>query len=231
MLISTDAFKHAYIIIDALDECPARNDEREILLTFLHEIHNWSRDEIHLLVTSRREIDIDEMLLDILTKRMETPISLQDDLHQEDIRLHISKQLMTPKFKNWPKKVKDEVEAALGQEADGMFRWVACQLDLLQSLAQANKIRKALKSLPKTLDATYDRMLNSIDEDSREQGLLALQWLTFSARPLSVAELAEAIVINPRDDPVFDFEDRLFNPMQILRFLPGLVTITSTPWH
>jgi hypothetical protein len=74
-------------------------------------------------------------------------------------------------------------------------------------------------------------MLTSIDEDSREQGLLALQWLTFSARPLSMAELAEAIVINTREDPVFDFEDRLFNPMQILRFLPWLVTITSTSWH
>jgi hypothetical protein len=74
-------------------------------------------------------------------------------------------------------------------------------------------------------------MLNSIDDDCREQSILALQWLTFSARPLSVAEITEAIVINPREDPPFDFEDRLFDPTQILRFLPGLVTITSTPWH
>jgi hypothetical protein len=120
LLICTDAFEHAYIILDALDEVPTRNGERERLMDSIREIHSWSREETHLLLTSRREIDIDETLLEILTSRMETPISLQDDLHHDDIRLHISKQLVSPKFKSWPKKIKDEVEAALSQEVDGM---------------------------------------------------------------------------------------------------------------
>ncbi|PGH16886.1 hypothetical protein AJ80_05030 [Polytolypa hystricis UAMH7299] len=229
--ICAGSFSHVYIILDALDECATHDSERGRMLELLSEIHSWDRNEIHILVTSRRELDIDEVLVEILTKPTETPVSLQDDMHHRDIRLHISKQLMSSKFKSWPKRIKQEVEEALGQQVDGMFRWVACQLDLLQNLSQASKIRKALKCLPKTLDATYDRMLNSIDDEYRDQAILALQWLAYSARPLTVAELAEATVINPRDDPPFDFEDRLFNPIEILRCLPGLATITSPHWH
>ncbi|KAK2789888.1 hypothetical protein FQN52_005851 [Onygenales sp. PD_12] len=229
--VCSEPFKDVYIMVDALDECPTRNNEREGLLELLREIHDWGRDELHLLATSRREVDIDEVLVEIVAQKMETPVSIQDDMHDKDIRLHISKQLMSPKFKTWPKKIKQEVEEALGQEVDGMFRWVSCQLDLLQNLSQASKIKKALRSLPKTLDATYDRMLNSIEDEYRDQAFLALQWLAYSVRPLTVAELAEAIVINPRDIPPFDFEDRLFNPTQILRYLPGLATVTSPQWH
>jgi ankyrin repeat protein len=108
------------------------------------------------------------------------------------------------------------------------FRWVVCQLDILQNCSQPSKIRKALKSLPKTLDATYDRMLLNIDQEIQGQAFLALKWLAFSARPLDITELAEAVVVNPRENPRFDPDDRLFSPSELLRFLSGLVTISSS---
>ncbi|KAH0556010.1 hypothetical protein GP486_006045, partial [Trichoglossum hirsutum] len=107
------------------------------------------------------------------------------------------------------------------------FRWVVCQLDVLHTCNQPSKVRKALKSLPRTLDATYDRMLLRIDKESQGQALSALKWLAFSARPLDIKELAEAVVVNPREDPRFDPEDRLFDSSELLRFLPGLVALSS----
>lgn len=49
--------------------------------------------------------------------------------------------------------------------------------------------------MPRSLDETYERILASIDETYHEEVRIALQWLTFSAVPLSVAELAEACSI------------------------------------
>src|SRR5438876_566763 len=107
------------------------------------------------------------------------------------------------------------------------FRWVVCQLDVLRSCSQPSTVRKALKSLPKTLDATYDRMLLGIAEDYQDQAFVSLQWLAFSARPLLVTELAEAVVVNSQGNPRFDPDDRLFAPSELLHSLTGLVSVSS----
>jgi hypothetical protein len=51
-------FEHVYMTMDALDECPKTDGERDKLLDIIHEIHGWEMDYIHILVTSRREVDI-----------------------------------------------------------------------------------------------------------------------------------------------------------------------------
>jgi ankyrin repeat protein len=53
-----------------------------------------------------------------------------------------------------------------------------------------------LKELPKTLDETYERILQGIDEEKRDDAHRLFQWLTVSSRPLQVEELAEAFVID-----------------------------------
>jgi len=52
-----------------------------------------------------------------------------------------------------------------------------------------------LKELPKTLDETYERMLQGIDEEKWECAYRIFQFLTASARPLHVDELAEVFAI------------------------------------
>jgi hypothetical protein len=42
-----------------------------------------------------------------------------------------------------------------------------------------------LETLPKSLNETYDRILMSIDELYVEDARRILQWLVFSARPVS----------------------------------------------
>ena len=54
-----------------------------------------------------------------------------------------------------------------------------------------------------------------------------LQWLTFSARPLSVKEVAEVVAINAARDPAFDRDEVLEDPLEALNICSSLVTITT----
>ena len=57
-------------------------------------------------------------------------------------------------------------------------------------------MRRTLDELPKTLDATYERILREIPEQNREDAHRLLQCLTVAVRPLRVEELAEVLAID-----------------------------------
>ena len=85
---------------------------------------------------------------------------------------------------------------------------------------------KALNELPKTLDETYDRILSNIAESDIQDARSILQWLAFSARPLTVQEVAEAAIVRPGDNPV-DPGDRLYDALDVLRICPGLISMSK----
>jgi Ankyrin repeats (3 copies) len=47
-------------------------------------------------------------------------------------------------------------------------------------------------------------------------------------RPLTLSELAEASIIDPKSSPSFDKDRRHFSPVDVLDFLPGLVTVVCS---
>lgn len=110
------------------------------------------------------------------------------------------------------------------------FRWVDCQLDALARCSSVKALRNALESLPHTLDETYDRILLSIPEEHRGIAMIMLQWLTFSARPISLGEMAEIVSIdvdNITPDHRHDQDQRLRDPRDILEFCSALVTFSD----
>lgn len=86
---------------------------------------------------------------------------------------------------------------------------------------------KSFASLLPSLDQTYDRILCGISEDDFEYAARILQWLTFSARPLSIGEIAEAVAVDGTRDPAFDRDQILKNPLDALRICSSLVTIAE----
>lgn len=89
-------------------------------------------------------------------------------------------------------------------------------------------LRRSLATLPQTLDQTYDRILCAIREEYSEYAVRILQWLTFSARPLSVEETAEVVAIDVARDPAFDRDEVLEDPLEALDICSSLVTITTS---
>lgn len=108
------------------------------------------------------------------------------------------------------------------------FRWVACQLDILAKCSNLSKLRKALHTLPRTLEETYNRILLNVDEELREETLKLLQWLAFSARPLALAEMAEVFAIDgSTPTPRFDPDQRPRDPRDLLDLCSSLVSISD----
>jgi hypothetical protein len=88
-------------------------------------------------------------------------------------------------------------------------------------------LRRTLKALPKSLDETYDRILTSIDEQHCDLAHKVLQWLAFSARPVTLAEVAEALAVDLDHGCMLKPDARLQDPHDILVFCSSLVTISS----
>ncbi|OJJ81197.1 uncharacterized protein ASPGLDRAFT_87665, partial [Aspergillus glaucus CBS 516.65] len=56
-------------------------------------------------------------------------------------------------------------------------------------------LQKSLKSLPKTLEETYARILASIDGNYRDYAIRLLQFITYSKRPLTIQEAVDVLVV------------------------------------
>jgi hypothetical protein len=88
-------------------------------------------------------------------------------------------------------------------------------------------LRKSLATLPQTLDQTYDRILCAISDEYSDYAMRILKWLTFSARPLSIEEVAEAVAIDVARDPAFDRDEVLEDPLEAMNICSSLVTVTT----
>ncbi|KAI7493390.1 hypothetical protein KC357_g1071 [Hortaea werneckii] len=219
-----EALPVSFVVLDALDEC--NNCER--LFEILKEMQSWGNKSLHVLLTSRREADIEDALEDLVLPENKT--CLESSLVDADIRTYVHERLTEDKsFRRWQGdlEIREEIERTLGKQARGMFRWAACQLDTLANCLTRGKVRRALRDLPKTLYDTYDRMIRTIDESQNgEEALKILRWLAYSRRPLSAEELLEVTgIVSEDDDPRFDKDEVLQDLRDILRICLSLVSI------
>lgn len=97
---------------------------------------------------------------------------------------------------------------------------------MLKRCLKPSVLRQALRSLPETLDETYDRILLNIPPEYEREAYSALQYLALAPCSVSVADVAEAVAID-RECHTFDPEDRLADPFDIVEVLSSLVTYSS----
>ena len=102
-------------------------------------------------------------------------------------------------------------------------------MDYLCEMTNDTARRNALKSLPPTLGATYERILRRINNSSKDAQLLvqrSLRWLMCSRLPLSIAALNEAVSINT-GDTVLDHR-AIPEEDEILRRCSSLVRVSAS---
>ncbi|KAK9800034.1 hypothetical protein SCARD494_01827 [Seiridium cardinale] len=156
----------------AVDESKPRDDILKVIrdLACDARFHN-----LQILATSREYVDIERVLAGI-----SRPVSMSNPFIAEDIRSYVHTTLQTnDKFKRWPQQLLTKVEEALSAGAKGMFRWAVCQLDRLKRFREAQAVRKALATLPKTLDETYERIFLEIPEEDKPLVRQCLGWVDF----------------------------------------------------
>jgi ankyrin repeat protein len=103
---------------------------------------------------------------------------------------------------------------------------VFCQLNTLKLCRKESALKESLEQLPRDLDETYDRILQNIELEDSKEAFAALQWLAYSERPLSLNELAEAVVLGPERCAIHD-RDRLLDPYQVLHICSSLVVLVN----
>lgn len=107
-----------FVVLDALDEC----SNWDGLFDILYEMQSWGRDTLRVLLTSRKEVDIEEALEDVVAP--DDGICLESRLVDRDIRTYVQERLAKDKsFKRWQRdsEIKKEIEGTLGRKANGMY--------------------------------------------------------------------------------------------------------------
>ncbi|KAK8013076.1 hypothetical protein PG991_010451 [Apiospora marii] len=212
-----------WIVLDALDECSVRNG----LLAWIQELRQDISLDVHLMVTGRREQDINTAIEKVSCGN--EIINMQSDMVNRDINEYIITQ--TKKMEKWQTlpEVQQEIEGALLAKAEGMFRWVACQFDVLNKCLDRPSVLRQLNNLPRTLNETYTRILQGIDKEYLHYARRLLQFLLYSERPLELEEAIDALAVDTsascgsRFNPI----NRLPFPEDILQCCSNLVILLS----
>ena len=114
-------FGRVHLVIDGLDECPALNGERGDLLDTFCRIVTTAPENVHILCTSRKEADIGDAIIPLLSPRANNSVDLsRRQRHLDDIGLYIDSTLASRDYGSWPDSVKAEVRNALIEKSDGM---------------------------------------------------------------------------------------------------------------
>ncbi|KAJ7637941.1 ankyrin repeat-containing domain protein [Mycena polygramma] len=225
MLKSTlSEFIGTYIVLDALDEC----SEHDKLVNFISTLHGWAKP-VHLLVASQPRT----IFLDSTAFEGASVIVLEPDTTHADILQYVKSELeLNSKFKHL-KKAKDAAPKIV-KKSNGMFRMAAC---LLQELARKRidtNIDKILTKLPNDLFGIYTRFFQPIDEDDFVYVAALLRWLAFSAEPVTLCQLDEALAINISTPDRWVFEPENRERVEVVcGLLEGLVAVgpVSDGWE
>ncbi|KAI6785924.1 uncharacterized protein J7T54_006263 [Emericellopsis cladophorae] len=216
--------KKVSVILDALDESTTRSE----VLSWMEAI--TSRPElahVQLLCTSRPELEFQRNFPELIGE--ESCLILDRHAVDRDIRSYVTAQLAHRRDfreKRLPQDLLERIQSKVGDGADGMFRWAFCQLDSLARCRHATAMERALACLPRNLDETYRRMLESVPEELKRDALRLLQFLVHSTRPLRLAEAVEVIATQTAGESAgFDVKSRLFSKADVLEYCPSLVVV------
>ena len=109
-----DRFAHAYIVIDALDECT----DREKTLNWVNQLSlntNCKPANLHIIVTSRPERDIDVNFAVLDPDSIDVGEANTNDI-AEYLKLH-----MESKFTKYDESTRAKIKAEMEEHSDGSY--------------------------------------------------------------------------------------------------------------
>ncbi|KAL8365190.1 hypothetical protein RB595_004139 [Gaeumannomyces hyphopodioides] len=195
----------AYVVVDGLDECD--NDQRQSLIRALRQL----QEESSLLVCISFRVEPDTASR-LRTEAFARPSVLQIPGDNPDVREFITGELET-RIESGGLKIGEptlilEIEDSLVQGAQGMFLWVALQIESLCTAKTDEAIRQALADLPKDLPSTFSRILQKSESLGKDYQQKTLKLVIAARHPLTTDELREALSVNPGNTD--------WNPAQLL---------------
>lgn len=186
-------------VLDGLDEC-----EEESLKQLLDTLDN------HFLEVAKRP----KALLKVILVSRPQPEFIETKLHRfprialedsnaevgQDVEKYIfAKVAELASEQNLSEDKLLQIRQTMVASAEGTFLWVGFVADELKGRSW-QKINDILHGVPKGLGGIYRRLLLRIQD--KEKLLPILQWVVLATRPLTVHELAMAVMIQGSDTPM-----------------------------
>ncbi|KAG6331986.1 hypothetical protein ID866_7106 [Astraeus odoratus] len=213
------------VVIDALDEC-----EDDTLKELLEILPCMNDGRLRLFLTSRNEYPIPEVyntrLKGTFPSSYSIPLEQRSQVVSDDMQIFITKRFQCGRLQRWQGEILQNVESRLLEKADGMFRWVQCQLDRLDQCMKQSEIEMALNTLPRTLHDTYDSILAAVGKKEFGKSVVreALVWLVAASGPLHIEVLVEALKIKVGQPIIKKTDSSIVDKQGILEVCSSLVS-------
>ncbi|KAF7341405.1 HET-domain-containing protein [Mycena venus] len=212
---------HAYIVLDALDEC----NNNTLLIQLISRLQRWTDSRLHLLLTSQPHEIFTAAFVDM------SQVALKFETTKSDIRVFVSSQLRSnTNLEHFADRAED-VSTKVVEKSGGMFRLAACLLEELSRQRLEPDMDAILANLPGDLFGIYDRFLEPIHPNDFIHVARVLHWLLCSCTPITLDEMQDALAFNWSEPqrPVFDPSKRGNLMEGVCNMLQGLVIVDRVP--
>ncbi|KAH8797112.1 ankyrin repeat-containing domain protein [Flagelloscypha sp. PMI_526] len=223
-LITVSA-KPVFLIIDALDEFPLPQRKYLLQSLMMYSASN-SASRMHMMVTSREEVDIHR----VFKEKVDFELGVQGSLVRQDIAAFIDRELEVTKWSFWPRDAVEMTRILLNERADGQFRIATCQVDILRQARTYEQLNQCLHSLPRTLRETYDYILQNIPEHLRHQAHRLFTILSVASESIYIDELSALLAVELGDEndstqlPEFQENNRFIDDLDVVELGTSLVS-------
>ncbi|KAF3074397.1 Ankyrin-1 [Trichoderma lentiforme] len=226
-------------VIDGLDECTWLNKgnnpgRRDSITSFLENLDQAiTNSATRVLIVSRDESEIRCGVEDMKTTIFEYCV-LPEDVDSDTRRY--ARSIVDKKLSKKSEPLKADISEKMAMKCGGQFLWLKLQEDSLRSWKNQKQLQDAIDTTPSGLDSLYHRSwvrLSKLPKDERDRAFSLLRWVTFAIRPLTVAEIAEAVLISfeneelPTDELPDSIDDEYVNS-EILGIGGSLLSIRKS---
>ena len=205
--------KPRYYLVDGFDECEKQEHNQpqysliDAKTTFLAQMNETiSGTRARVIILSRPEAEIRNQLQlyneEVSMKGLswhDYEITLSDT--SDNLKIFAA-GVMDVKIPNRDAELRQELAANAADKADGMFLWIRLLYSQLSRSESPTKLRKIITDTPTGLDQAYERDLQNIlvlDQEERERTMAILRWTLLSLQPLTIKQLAEALLVEFED--------------------------------
>ncbi|KAK5989337.1 Erythrocyte ankyrin [Cladobotryum mycophilum] len=225
-------------ILDGLDECTwlgqSNSSRGDSIVDFLGKLGTAvANSSSRVLIVSRDEPDIRSGIENTKFNVYEYKISPEDV--QGDVEIY-SKSLVDKKLSKKSEAIKNAISQRMAERCGGQFLWLRMQEDSLRGWKNQKQLEDTIDKTPPGLDNLYERnllRLSQLPQAERDRAFSLLRWATFALRPLTVCEIAEAVLIDmdgeelPVDEMPDEVEDEYINS-EILGLCGSLLNIRQS---
>lgn len=129
----------------------------------------------------------------------------------------------------------ERLSSLILDRASGVFQWAVLVCGEARTRSRQKRMRKSIEKIVEQLPKGLENCIFEILEDSSTPTLRLLQWICFGKRPLSPAQLRQALTVeteclrssSAEFEDILDFEDSLEGTVSMIKVLSrGLAQIT-----